>query len=136
MCSSDLEQAQRELVVHWKTWPGMDKVDDLAQALRNNPSTPRELVNEGNIEQALAQAEQTLERTYVWPYQMHASIGPSCAVAVWLQGQDPQAPDLQLRVWAGTQNPHVLRADLARLMGTRDVEVDVVRMEEIGRAHV
>ena len=126
------EQAQRELVVHWKPWPGMDKVDDLAQALRNNPSTPRELVNEGDIEQALAQAEQTLERTYVWPYQMHASIGPSCAVALWLQGQDPQAPDLQLRVWAGTQNPHVLRADLARLMGTRDVEVDVVRMEAAG----
>ncbi len=126
------EQAQRELVVHWKPWPGMTPVDDLAQALRTNPSTPRELVNEGSVEEALAHADQTFERTYIWPYQMHASIGPSCAVAVWLQGQDPQAPGLQLRVWAGTQNPHVLRADLARLMGTRDVDVDVVRMEAAG----
>jgi nicotinate dehydrogenase subunit B len=38
----------------------------------------------------------------------------------------------QLRVWAGSQNPHVLRADLAKLMGVEDVQVDVVRMEAAG----
>ncbi|MDQ7957098.1 MAG: c-type cytochrome, partial [Pseudomonadota bacterium] len=34
--------------------------------------------------------------------------------------------------WAGSQNPHVLRADLAKLMGVQDLEVDVVRMEAAG----
>ena len=38
----------------------------------------------------------------------------------------------QLRVWAGTQNPHALRADIALLCGLRDTEVDVVRMEAAG----
>ena len=50
-------------------------------------------------------------REYVWPYQMHASIGPSCAVADWRRRRWRYS----LTVWAGTQNPHVLRADLAKL---------------------
>ncbi|AGU47355.1 putative isoquinoline 1-oxidoreductase, subunit beta [Variovorax paradoxus B4] len=121
------EQALRELRVAWKAWPGMPDLSDLAQALRDNPSTQRLLVNEGDVDGAIAAAAQPMHRTYVWPYQMHASIGPSCALADW-------RPDggIALRVWAGSQNPHVLRADLAKLMGVDDVQVDVVRMEAAG----
>lgn len=125
------EQAQRELRVTWKAWPGMPPLDDLENALRNNPSTQRVLVDEGHVDAALAGAAVPMPRTYVWPYQMHASIGPSCALAHW-QPQDDSGTGTQLRVWAGTQNPHVLRADLARLMGVQDVAVDVVRMEAAG----
>ncbi|MEJ1170082.1 molybdopterin cofactor-binding domain-containing protein [Variovorax sp. CCNWLW235] len=123
------EQALRELRVAWKPWPGMPDLSNLAQALRDNPSTQRLLVDEGDVDGALAAAAQPMHRTYVWPYQMHASIGPSCALADW-QPQDGSGT--QLRVWAGSQNPHVLRADLARLMGVDDVQVDVVRMEAAG----
>ena len=126
------EQAMRELRVHWKPWPGMPDVQNPADAIRLNPRSTRELVNEGDVDGALAQADHLLQREYVWPYQMHASIGPSCAVAWWLQGSDPQSPSVQLRVWAGTQNPHVLRADLALLCGVADPEVEVVRMEAAG----
>jgi nicotinate dehydrogenase subunit B len=79
----------------------------------------------------LSDAAQHLQRTYVWPYQLHASIGPSCAVAHWQPPQENGSP-IQLRVWAGTQNPHALRADIALLCGLRDTEVDVVRMEAAG----
>src|SRR2546423_2068057 len=65
-----------------------------------------------------------MPRRYVWPYQMHASIGPSCALA--------DSHDDTMTVWAGTQNPHVLRADLAKLVGLPDTAVDVVRMEAAG----
>ena len=122
------EAACAALVVRWKPWPGMAPLGDLAQALRDNPARPRQLVDEGDVGQALAGASQVMERTYVWPYQMHASIGPSCAVADWLGDAGTPA----LRVYAGTQNPHVLRADLSRLMGVADVAVDVVRMEAAG----
>ncbi len=118
------EQALRELRVQWKAWPGLPPLDDLATALRNNPSTQRRLVDEGDVDAGLAGAAQSMERQYVWPYQMHASIGPSCAVADW------QAE--RMTVWAGSQNPHVLRADLARLMGLADVQIDVIRMEASG----
>ena len=126
------EQAMHDLVVHWKPWPGMPNVQDAADAIRHNTRTTRELVNEGDVDGALSEAYQLLQREYVWPYQMHASIGPSCAVAWWLQGCDAQTPQVQLRVWAGTQNPHVLRADLAMLCGVNDPEVEVVRMEAAG----
>lgn len=118
------EQAMRELAVRWKAWPGLPRLDDLAQALRANPATPRRVVDEGDVEGALAGAAQVMPRTYVWPYQMHASIGPSCAVAHWRSDG--------VTVWAGSQNPHVLRADLARLLGLPDVAVDVIRMEAAG----
>lgn len=123
------EQAMRELSVHWKPWPGMPSTDDLENAIRANPSTPREVVNEGWVDQALADASHTLQRTYVWPYQLHASIGPSCAVAHWLNLDNTPH---RLLVWAGTQNPHALRADLARLCGVHDTEVNVIRMEAAG----
>ena len=42
---------------------------------------------------------------------MHGSIGPSCAVAEWRSDDSTGRP--RMAVWAGTQNPHVLRADLA-----------------------
>ena len=124
------ERAAQELRVRWKPWPGMPSVTDTEQALRNNPATPRQLVDDGDVDAALQDAAVQMQRTYVWPYQLHASIGPSCAVAQW----HPSADDCghRLRVWAGTQNPHTLRADLSRLMQLADVEVDVVRMEAAG----
>ncbi|SCX74425.1 molybdopterin cofactor-binding domain-containing protein [Variovorax sp. EL159] len=123
------EQALRELRVAWKPWPGMPDLSDVAQALRDNPSTQRLLVDEGDVDGAMAAAAQPMQRTYVWPYQMHASIVPSCALA---ECQPADGSGMQLRCWAGSQNPHVLRADLAKLMGVEDVQVDVVRMEAAG----
>ena len=124
------EQALRELRVTWKTWPGLPSLDDLEGAIRANPATQRLLVDEGDVDGALANAAESMPRTYVWPYQMHASIGPSCALAHWQP--EGEGGGVQLRVWAGSQNPHVLRADLAKLLGLQDVAVDVVRMEAAG----
>ena len=125
------EQAMRELTVVWKPWPGMPDVSDAENAIRRHPSTARQLINDGDVDQALSDAAQHLQRTYVWPYQLHASIGPSCAVAHWQALQESGSP-FQLRVWAGTQNPHALRADIALLCGLSDTQVDVVRMEAAG----
>ncbi len=118
------DQALRELRVHWKPWPGMPDQGDLASAINSNPSTQRRLVDEGNVDLAMDAADQKLPRNYVWPYQLHASIGPSCALADW-HGD-------AMTVWAGSQNPHVLRADLAQLMGLVDTQINVIRMEAAG----
>jgi nicotinate dehydrogenase subunit B len=123
------EQAMRELRVSWKEWPGLPDQDDLERALRANPSTQRRLVEQGDVEGAIGRAAHAMPRTYVWPYQMHASLGPSCAVADW-QADAPAGA--RMTVWAGTQNPHVLRFDLSRLMGVADTAIEVVRMEAAG----
>ena len=118
------ELALRDLHVQWKPWPGMPDQSDVAQAIRSNPFTRRLLVDEGNVDQAMTAADQKMSRNYVWPYQLHASIGPSCALADWQTDR--------MTVWVGSQNPHVLRADLSRLMGMTDVQIDVIRMEAAG----
>ncbi len=118
------EQAMRELRVTWQAWPGIAPLHDTVNALSANPATRRVLLERGDVDAALANAAQPMPRTYVWPYQLHASIGPSCALADWREGA--------LTVWAGTQNPHVLRADLALLTGLPDTAVDVIRMEAAG----
>ena len=123
------EQAAAQLRVIWKSWPPLPATDDVERALSANPSTSRRLVDEGDVDAAIASAAEPMRRTYLWPYQMHASIGPSCAVAHWHAAFDG---DHRLTVWAGTQNPHVLRDDLARLTAVAPVEVDVIRMEAAG----
>src|SRR6201999_1305359 len=40
--------------------------------------------------------------------------------------------DGNIRVWSGTQNPHILRTDLALLIDKAETEIDVIRMEAAG----
>ncbi|MEO8279790.1 MAG: molybdopterin cofactor-binding domain-containing protein [Ideonella sp.] len=122
------ELAAATLRVTWRPWPGLPALDDLAQALRANPAVPRKLIDEGDVDAALAAADQPMQRQYVWPYQMHASIGPSCAVAAW----HGEAAAMAVTVWTGSQNPHLLRAELSTLLQLPDIAIEVVRMEASG----
>jgi nicotinate dehydrogenase subunit B len=124
------DAAMRTLKVAWKHWPGGAPLADLKDALRKQPSTRRVLVEQGDVDAAIAGAAQPMQRDYVWPYQLHASIGPSCALADWREGSGDEGA--ALTVWTGSQNPHVLRADLATLTGLPDTAIDVIRMEAAG----
>jgi nicotinate dehydrogenase subunit B len=108
-------KAAAQLKVNWKSVPKLPDLKDIETALRANPSTPRTLIDKGDVESAIAGAAKPMQRTYIWPYQMHASIGPSCAVADY--------QDDQTRVWSGTQNPHHLRTELSRLIERREAEI-------------
>src|ERR1700704_2169484 len=117
-------KAAAQLKVIWKPVPTLPDLKDVETALRANPSTPRTLVDKGDVDAALAGAAKPMPRTYIWPYQMHGSIGPSCAVADYQEGN--------IRAWSGTQNPHILRTDLALLLQLPETEIDVIRMEAAG----
>jgi nicotinate dehydrogenase subunit B len=117
-------KAAAQLKVTWKPTPTLPDLKNIETALRANPSTPRVLIDKGDVDAAITAADRPMQRTYVWPYQMHGSIGPSCAVA--------DVQDDLVRVWSGTQNPHPLRADLAILLQRPDTEIDVIRMEAAG----
>jgi nicotinate dehydrogenase subunit B len=116
--------AAAALKVNWKPVPQLRDLEDLAGALSANPSTRRCLQDRGDVETALSGAAQRLERRYVWPYQLHGSIGPSCAVADVKAGQ--------ARIWSGSQNPHELKNDIARLLAIDAAHVDIVRLEVAG----
>jgi nicotinate dehydrogenase subunit B len=73
---------------------------------------------------APAASEKTLAATYHRPYHMHASLGPSAAVAAWIDGR--------LTVWTHNQGVFPLRADLARVLGMAEEDVRAVHMDGPG----
>ncbi|WP_255581962.1 xanthine dehydrogenase family protein molybdopterin-binding subunit [Cupriavidus sp. AU9028] len=117
-------EAARRLKAQWKPVPPLPDLNDPEPALRAAAAQRRELLQVGDVDAAIAEGAHRLSRSYVWPYQLHGSIGPSCAVADWREDR--------LTVWSGTQNPHVLRIDLARLTGMDEGEIEIVRMEAAG----
>ncbi len=114
----------RALKPVWRAPPRRPDLNAPEQALRDNPAMRRVLKEEGDVERALAAASPRMDRTYVWPYQMHGSIGPSCAVADWSAQR--------LIVWSGTQNPYFMRRDLARLLDMPEEAIVVERHEAAG----
>lgn len=120
----DAISAARALKVSWKAPPPLQDLSDLAGALRANPDKVRPLEHKGDVDAALKDSPGAMRATYVWPYQMHGSIGPSCGLADW-------ADDL-LTVWTGSQNPHNLHSDIAALLGLPEESIRVVRMEAAG----
>ena len=67
---------------------------------------------------------RTLEAEYLRPYQMHASIGPSCAVA--------QYRDEVLTVWSHAQGMFPLRQALSQLLKLPPERVRCIHMEGAG----
>ena len=57
----------------------------------------------------MAGAATTLSATYINPFEMHGSIGPSCAVAD-VQGD-------KATIWSGTQDPHGTKASVGQDAG-------------------
>lgn len=73
---------------------------------------------------AIASAATQLEAVYKRPYQMHASIGPSCAVAQW--------KDDQLSVWSHTQGAFPLRSTLSDLLSIPESKIRVMAVPGSG----
>ncbi|CAB5115062.1 xanthine dehydrogenase family protein molybdopterin-binding subunit [Burkholderia cenocepacia] len=121
-------RAARQLRVTWRPLPALPPLDEPAAAIAAAPARRRVLLDEGDVDAARTGPDTlTLSRTYAWPFQMHGSIGPSCALA------DYRAPgDGRITVWSGTQNPVSLRYDLATLVARDEADVDIVRMEAAG----
>jgi nicotinate dehydrogenase subunit B len=69
-------------------------------------------------------AVRQIEARYTRPFQLHASIGPSCAVAHSEEGK--------LTVWTHSQGVFGLRSDIARALGVAPANVICVHMEGAG----
>ena len=99
-------------------------MSELYATLRKIPSNDREAAKTGDVESALAGAAKTLNATYQWPFQLHASIGPSCGLA--------HVRDGEATIWSGTQGAHQLRPTIAQLLGISPANVRVVFVEASG----
>jgi nicotinate dehydrogenase subunit B len=67
---------------------------------------------------------KTLEASYTKPFQLHASIGPSCAIARLDAGK--------YTVWTHSQGVYPLRKALAELLGAKDEAIRCIHVEGSG----
>ncbi|HYV65389.1 MAG TPA: molybdopterin cofactor-binding domain-containing protein [Myxococcales bacterium] len=73
---------------------------------------------------AAAPTVKTLEASFTRPFQAHAAIGPSCAVAQWQGGK--------LHVWSHSQGPFPLRGELAKALKMPASDITVTHREGSG----
>src|SRR5262249_23158578 len=93
-------QAMAE-VGKWKENARLPKQDDLPAALMALPAKDMTIFEKGD---ASVSGGKTIEATYTRPYQAHGSIGPSCAVAQFIDGA--------MTVWSHTQGVYPDRAGI------------------------
>jgi CO/xanthine dehydrogenase Mo-binding subunit len=93
----------------WSNWNGLPKMDEVWETVRKTSAGHNiSVASRGSAAMAFRYAGRTMKATYKTPFQMHGSIGPSCAVAD-VKGD-------RATFWSGTQMPHETRRDMARLL--------------------
>jgi nicotinate dehydrogenase subunit B len=111
-------QAARQLKAVWHPGTKLVAQDQFYSALRKQPSEDDLLVDSGDVEQQLAKSVNVIDETYFYPYQMHGSIGSSCAVAD-VKGD-------RATVWSATQSAYPTRSIVAKLLGVPLEHVRVI----------
>jgi len=117
-------QAARQLKVQWNPSPGLPEQKTFYDHLRKQPSQDALIVDSKDVEQQIAAAGAVISATYVYPYQMHGSVGASCAVAEVKSGQ--------ATVWSATQSVYPTRSVVAKLLGLPLESVRVIYVRGSG----
>jgi nicotinate dehydrogenase subunit B len=111
-------KAAEALKVEWVEGAALPAFTGYHESLRAQPSRDTLLVDSRDVDQQLAAAATVVKATYLHPYQMHGSIGSSCAVA------DVRADGAT--IWSATQGVYPHRASAALLLGLPPEKVHVV----------
>jgi len=103
-------RAAKEIKATWSDSQVLPGSGELSHWVRQAPvDRDQALANRGDVNGALSSAAKQLSATYYWPFQSHASLGPSCAVA--------DVKESGTTIWSAAQNPYGLRANLAKVFG-------------------
>ena len=120
----DAIRAAKTLKVTWSSTATLPASDALYETLKTIPATDRSSADAGNVPTSLARAAKTVKAEYRWPFQMHASIGPSCAVA--------DVKGSAVTIYSSTQGAHALKGAIAGLLGIPADGVHVIWTEGSG----
>ena len=110
--------AAAQLHVEWKPGPALPPQATFFDFLRSQPSRDQVAVDSSDVDAVLGRGgDRVIRARYTYPYQMHGSVGPSCAVAD-VRGDG-------VTVWSATQSVYPTRSCVAKLLG---VPVETVRV--------
>jgi nicotinate dehydrogenase subunit B len=101
-----------------KTLPEPTRIYDWVRSAQSR----EHVIREGRM--AVEPGGRTLEAVYHRPFQLHGSIGPSCAVALSEAGG--------LTVWTHSQGVYPLRAALAEMLRLEQDKIHCIHMEGSG----
>ena len=116
----------------WEPGPALPPQESLYDQMRNQPGQPSLIVDGTPVDAPIPPVEipsgtaQTLTATYTRPYHMHASLGPSAAVAQWAMA------DGSLTVWTHSQGPYPLRAEIAQVLDMPEEAIRAIHMDGPG----
>jgi CO/xanthine dehydrogenase Mo-binding subunit len=105
----------------WQERAGLPKQTDLTGALLSLPAQDFTILDK---QVGAGGATTTLDATYTRPYLLHGSIGPSCAVAQFVDGT--------LTVWTHTQGVYPDRQAIAEMLRLPPEKVRCIHAEGSG----
>jgi nicotinate dehydrogenase subunit B len=112
-------QAAAKLKVNWSAGSGLISQAGFYDSLRSEKAVRDTfLVDSKDVDQRLTQAANVLKATYLHPYQMHGSVGSSCAVAD-VQGE-------HATIWSATQAVWYQRSTSAIVLGLKPENIRVI----------
>ncbi len=113
-----------EVLAATATWEESETLPDQAVLYSWLKEQPKRVISIKDEKAAAAPAVKTLEAEYRRPYQMHASIGPSCAVAQYVNER--------MTVWSHAQGMFPLRQAVSQLLKLPPERVRCIHMEGAG----
>ena len=105
----------------WQESPTLPKKSEIFDVFK---AMPKRVYTIRDDKGAAGTVAKTLEAEFTRPYQMHASIGPSCALAHFADGQ--------MTVWSHAQGMFPLRQAVAELLKLPEDKVRCIHVEGAG----
>ncbi|HEX5126595.1 MAG TPA: molybdopterin cofactor-binding domain-containing protein, partial [Rhodocyclaceae bacterium] len=111
--------------VQWDEHATLPAPDQIYDFVRTAPSQDYVILDRGNTTvDTSAPGVKTVTASYRRPYQMHGSIGPSCAIAQFVDGK--------YTIWSHTQGVYPLRKAVSEMLSLSEEQVHCVHVEGSG----
>lgn len=116
--------AARLIRATWSDDALLPPQEELYERIRASATEDQVLRDQGDLGSAFDDQDGVIERSYEWPFQAHASIGPACAVA--------DVSEVGVVVHAAAQGVYPLQRGLAALLGVDPCFIRVEHAEGPG----
>lgn len=118
-------KAMKAVQAQWGPGPGLPEQASVFDHWRTRPVAKQDVTQKvGDARAALAAAPRRVTARYDFAVQTHASLGPSCAVA--------QFKDGELTIWSASQATHSLVSEVAPIVGLPPEKIRIAYLDGAG----
>ncbi|GAB3333639.1 xanthine dehydrogenase family protein molybdopterin-binding subunit [Larkinella ripae] len=122
IATEEYEAVQAQLIAReqakWETAPALPDDQKLPDYIKKLPAKTRNVKETGDVKAVETTGGNSLKASYFKPYHMHASIGPSCALALYQMEK--------LHIWTHSQGVYPLQEALKKMLNLPADAIHVV----------